>query len=191
MTSKLKFAGFQVGQRIRAYDFKPRPEIRDRYIEGEILAVNEQGDTEASWAHYVVRVDVDTAFAVGQDRVGTLTYVPLETTFDWDCRVVPADTKSGGQVMTTTTHTPGPWAAAINYTNAVPLYAVIDHAEMYVTVNGDNIEANAALIAAAPDLLAALKGFFDADVAADIAVSRSTEKAFNRARAAIAKAEGK
>ena len=55
-------------------------------------------------------------------------------------------------------------------------------------------EANATLIAAAPDLLAACRAFVGAyhlDSAADEPVSRAMAEAYSAATAAIAKAEGK
>ena len=103
----------------------------------------------------------------------------------------------------TTQHTPGPWRAE---TNRSPLTITreLDHlpaaqgghrqfrdiAEVYVEDKGDGAPedyANARLIAAAPELLEALKELM---VAAD-RVSAEPVTWLGKARAAIAKATGK
>ena len=86
-------------------------------------------------------------------------------------------------------HTPGPWVAVAR-TNAhieieapgQPSYS----AKKVATVSLTNHEANARLIAAAPELLEALKELM---VAAD-RVSAEPVTWLGKARAAIAKAEG-
>lgn len=70
----------EVGSYIRAYDFQPREEIGDRYVEGTVTGVNEVGALE-------VDVAVDTAFGPnGREKVlvpppGTLIFG------EWDGRV--------------------------------------------------------------------------------------------------------
>ena len=102
--------------------------------------------------------------------------------------------------MTTSTHTPGPWAAQCNgprvwgiygaHTNGFVAETVADGA----TPNEQTAEANARLIAAAPDLLAALR---DAEFLLRKAgqVAGPMQDSFNRsaadARAAITQAEGR
>jgi hypothetical protein len=104
---------------------------------------------------------------------------------------------SDGRKQMTTQHTPGPWRVGdaahtifgpkqSDGSLAVTIASVAGNARM------EDYRANARLIAAAPDLLAALK-----DITAKLA---SYEKfpdgsgntaTFDKARAAIAKAEGK
>ena len=80
-----KYEGFKVGDVIRAYDFEPRPEIGDRYVEGVIIDGSLRGNEEAPFAYYKIAVDRDTAFP---DEPRIIVYVPMETTFDWEGRVV-------------------------------------------------------------------------------------------------------
>ena len=82
--------------------------------------------------------------------------------------------------------TPGPWKAVFVGTN---LRGNLFDIEAGGRVLADAVhEDDARLIAAAPELLEALKGLLHDD-GGSIAVSRSNEKAV-RAQAAIAKAEG-
>ena len=87
--------------------------------------------------------------------------------------------------MTNTQHTPGPWHVDINGEGAItaPDGALI--ARLHNASRDDLREANARLIAAAPDLLAALQAVADywagGDVPAEIDAAM---------RAAIAKATG-
>jgi len=81
-------------------------------------------------------------------------------------------------------HTPGPWTI---YDQTDPHHIKIKG--QYADIGGAHVadilgEANARLIAAAPDLLAALKAFMHADGHDDF------EDEWPAARAAIAKAEG-
>lgn len=86
---KLKFEGFTVGQRIRAYDFEPRDGATDRYVIGVILAVMTPDQVAAAgvdgaFAAYKIKVDTDTVF----DQPREVLYVPLEVSiFEWDGRV--------------------------------------------------------------------------------------------------------
>ena len=45
---------FNVGDYVRAYDFKPRPDASEMYVEGVISEVNRDG--------YVIEVSKDTVF---------------------------------------------------------------------------------------------------------------------------------
>lgn len=88
------------------------------------------------------------------------------------------------------THTPGPWS----YIGNGDVVAKSDKycggekdiASVFLTVN-DEDEANARLIAAAPDLLEALKDMLDGH---EDACTGYGEGAADKARAAIAKATG-
>lgn len=90
----------------------------------------------------------------------------------------------------TTQHTPGPWSVEIDHHNNVPEFIrVYADGEMYdlASVLCDetgNATANARLISAAPDLLAAIEGLLNA------LPSATTHPAIKAARAAIAKATG-
>jgi hypothetical protein len=92
------------------------------------------------------------------------------------------------------THTPGPWTADRRGSHGVANYTVIGtpenaHAEIARVYHGDrfaNGETNARLIAAAPDLLEALR-----EIVANTTHWRVGGKEMERARAAIAKAERK
>lgn len=80
---KLKFEGFQTGDRIRAYDFEPCEGRRDRYIIGTILEVD-------AWhlgaLCYRVEVENDTTF---YNNPRDVVFVPYECIFDYDGRVTP------------------------------------------------------------------------------------------------------
>lgn len=102
-----------------------------------------------------------------------------------------------------TAHTPGPWhrgtGKAVSIIYAADGYAVAS-AEIYHGRHTAPVAANAALIAAAPDMLAALQAVIAADDAnmADAVDYRtghgefaSLRRAAGLARAAIARAEGR
>lgn len=63
----------------------------------------------------------------------------------------------------TTTHTPGPWHVEGNtvVSTAAIRVAVIDTPRIHAAVTDEDSEANGRLIAAAPDLLAALEAIVD------------------------------
>jgi hypothetical protein len=91
----------------------------------------------------------------------------------------------------TTTHTPGPWAA--DQTGLVTAGKNRLHiAQTMTTGMGYAVGANAALIAAAPDLLAALHATMRAlgDLPSTQKPGTRTRAAYDDARAAIAKATG-
>jgi hypothetical protein len=84
-----------------------------------------------------------------------------------------------------TQHTPGPWTVHTNFATAT--YTVFDADGNYGETDADTLTANAALIAAAPDLLAALRQW------AEYAEQNGGNEAysFNAAtRAAISRATG-
>ena len=95
------------------------------------------------------------------------------------------------------THTPGPWIPACNPSS--PTARGIDgpHGRRIVKWGGlaspmsDESQANAELIAAAPDLLDALKGLMDLATAGNwvAGVPLKGDEAIAKAHAAIAKAE--
>ena len=72
----------EVGDRIRAYDFRGG---RDYYIEGVVTdkgAINTPRGV-LMYTGYTIRIDVDTLGG----REGDTGYVPFETTFDYDDRI--------------------------------------------------------------------------------------------------------
>lgn len=93
-----------------------------------------------------------------------------------------------------TKHTPGPWTIHKDYSRAN--YTVFDADGNYGDTSVETIDANAALIAAAPDLLAALKNLADESLKVGNALSRMGQGATalglaeHKARLAIAKATG-
>lgn len=90
-------------------------------------------------------------------------------------------------------HTPGPWLVDhdtdITGSESSPeigCVGKVDIAHVYLRAVPGKTEANARLIAAAPDLLEALKAVLNSCLD-----SRGLADAYKQARAAIAKAEGK
>jgi len=79
MSEKLKFEGFQIGDRIQAYDFEPRDGCEDRYVIGTIV-----GFYDELYKAYRVKVEDDT---VAEPGVREVVLVPFEITFDYDNRV--------------------------------------------------------------------------------------------------------
>ena len=91
--------------------------------------------------------------------------------------------------MTQVKHTPGPWVAE-DYAGAgsVPWYVVPhDHKGTIAALTGLDAEANARLIAAAPDMLEALQALVSANNSTD---GMAMRKAWGKADAAIARATG-
>ncbi len=87
-------------------------------------------------------------------------------------------------------HTPGPWTATRWRVCAEePFRYITDTANNKASRTEEN-EANARLIAAAPELLAALKGMVE-HLLDDRSDGRDEENALSSAMGAIAKAEGK
>ncbi len=82
----LQFEGFLPGQKIRAYDFEPRPEIGARYVEGTIVDTRKEQGARG----YLIEVTKDTMYAKG-DR--TRVFVPHEVAFaEWAGRVELVET---------------------------------------------------------------------------------------------------
>ena len=79
-----KHQGYQVGEFIRAYDFKPMSDREDLFVEGEIVR-SDLGTREVPFAHYVIRVTKDTAYP---EEPREEVYVPMEVSFlEYDNRV--------------------------------------------------------------------------------------------------------
>lgn len=76
-----KFEGFQVGQHIKAYNFKPMEGREEDYVSGPIIAVNVEGTDTHSYAHYVIICEHN------YDSYGMRVRIPMETTFDYDGRI--------------------------------------------------------------------------------------------------------
>lgn len=93
----------------------------------------------------------------------------------------------------TTTHTPGPWKITseefVDDAKGGPVARIYSRQ----TRPADELKANAALIAAAPEMLEALNGLLEAILKCEAPVGgkRETLAAVDAARAAIAKAEGR
>ena len=93
-------------------------------------------------------------------------------------------------------HTPGPWFYETGNTEALIVErdgtTVAELQTTYQTTAHRSLEANARLIAAAPDLLAALKGILREHDALQMAEGRTGDRwpAATRTRAAITKATG-
>jgi len=88
-------------------------------------------------------------------------------------------------------HTPSPWIHRTRLDNGANIgckngYAICDIAYSYSSLSKEELDANAALISAAPDLLAALEAmtYYFAEYEKD----DSAKYGFKAARAAIAKA---
>lgn len=116
-----------------------------------------------------------------------------------------ADSLTAASTEQRATHTPGPWAVTdrghMPWTNALSITAANGSDVAHTTRGSFFYEApdrregeqcpswpNARLIAAAPDLLSALKRLRDLDVACSQSEDRA---AWEQAHAAIAKAEGR
>lgn len=92
-------------------------------------------------------------------------------------------------------HTPGPWLQRLHCSEdgAVVIYradcGMIGEAYAYPRITPEQAAANAALIAAAPDLLASLRELI---ALADVTPQAAFERAIiSRAKVTIAKAEGR
>lgn len=85
----LKYANTaKIGERIRAYDFRPCSDRPNRYVEGVVVA---SGDIPGRGFHaFSIKVDFDSV-DWGSDldnRVGLIVYVPHESSMDYNGRVV-------------------------------------------------------------------------------------------------------
>ena len=85
-------------------------------------------------------------------------------------------------------HTPGPWNVTRTNTGVRSADAFL--CRIWMLRNGQGV-ANARLIAAAPDLLEALKRIYDLPCDCPCEVGDDTVSAYDQALAAIAKAEGR
>ncbi len=76
----------RVGDHIRSYDFAGRT---DCYIEGIVQRIEKDRLDPRDFALFVVLVDNDVwRQRAASGRVGKTVYVPMETTDDYDGRVV-------------------------------------------------------------------------------------------------------
>jgi hypothetical protein len=88
----LKFAGVaDIGDIIRAYDFKPCAGRGDAYVEGEVEAIT----NECGFKAYKIKVSADKfigdveTIKTENNRIGQYIFAPFETSFmDFDFRIV-------------------------------------------------------------------------------------------------------
>lgn len=97
--------------------------------------------------------------------------------------------------MSNAKHTPGPWVARAGLSNWSITTAYGQRTFAIALINSERVEqeVNARLIAAAPELLEALKALMGHDDKIQVAIGgnlRYVGAFMDRARAAIAKAEG-
>ena len=87
----LKYQGeFDVGMKVRAFDHQPGvPGREDKYIEGEIIAVDAESKSQPGSMGYHVKVEKDTLFTKNS-RVGKTVFVPYEISMDYDNRITSA-----------------------------------------------------------------------------------------------------
>lgn len=89
--NKLKFEGFGLGQKIRAYDFKPVEGRGDCYVEGRITSVD-TSDNPRGYNYYAIVCSADILGGVPTiHRIGQTICVPMQTSMDWDDRVTLID----------------------------------------------------------------------------------------------------
>jgi hypothetical protein len=89
--------------------------------------------------------------------------------------------------LTIPQHTPGPWEISENEAGELDICEEVGGDMLADLAKCKNAQANSRLIAAAPDLLAALRGFHPSQIKTPGELTRAWEVA----RAAIAKAEGR
>jgi len=89
-----------------------------------------------------------------------------------------------------TQHTPGPWTVHTNFATAT--YTVFDADGNYGETDADTLIANAALIAAAPELLTALRAILDdaSSTHPKFTLDYKVQQCVGIARAAISRATG-
>lgn len=88
---KLKYDGaFKIGDRIKSYDFKPRPDIGESYVVGKVVAIHYAGD-DPDIPYHCYEIVADEGYFVGvldPDRAGCHYFVPMEMSmFEFDNRV--------------------------------------------------------------------------------------------------------
>lgn len=92
-----------------------------------------------------------------------------------------------------TKHTKGPWK---KHLTGIPHTMIILNEEKHIAtleVNGikqDEVEANARLIAAAPEMLEALEEFLDITLGSSYDPNSATDRAVKKAEAVLKKARG-
>lgn len=75
---------FEIGDRIRAYDFQPMEGRNECYLEGVIVDTT----TEPGYRAFVVECDTDVFDGLMHDtRIGHKIFVPMETSNDYDGRI--------------------------------------------------------------------------------------------------------
>ena len=96
--------------------------------------------------------------------------------------------------MTTHTHTAGPWKVDSSEKETYVILEGLRYSDYVCKMATDNARANAALIAAAPELLDALEQIIadaiDAEYNRANGLPTVTQASINAARAAIARAKG-
>ena len=81
LDEKLKYEGkFKKGDTIKSFDFKGK---KDRYISGKITGMEMRQGAKV----YVIKITNDSGKTSG-GRVGSTGYVPMETSMDYDGRIV-------------------------------------------------------------------------------------------------------
>jgi hypothetical protein len=89
---KLKFENTAtIGDTIRAYDFKPMDGRGDCYLEGVVNKIVSVGSAMGGYRAFRVLVDRDVwngEVETDSTRIGTFVFVPMETSRDFDGRVV-------------------------------------------------------------------------------------------------------
>lgn len=86
----LKFAETaQVGDVIKAFDFQPMPGRDDHFIVGRVVAKGEiHHPVEGFYLCDGYTIEITGADREDDSRIGDTGYVPFETTFDYDGRVI-------------------------------------------------------------------------------------------------------
>ena len=82
---------FEKGDGIRAYDHQPIEGRSDKYIEGEVVVVDAESESQPGSIGYHVKVDKDTLFTKDGGRVGKTVFVPYEISMDYDERISKVD----------------------------------------------------------------------------------------------------
>ena len=81
---ELLYEHIKPGTRVRAEDFEPRPEIGDRYVEGQVL----RHDDKMCVRFLVVLCDTDSLYEGDCSRVGEEVWVPMQMAWgEWTGRV--------------------------------------------------------------------------------------------------------
>jgi len=80
----LKFENdFTVGDKIRAYDFRPTSDRPAMYVEGTVV---DAGMTEGGYKAFTIKVSRDTTPA---QRIGDFVFVPMQVSLmEYDNRII-------------------------------------------------------------------------------------------------------